>query len=78
MCNLLSPDVVVLGGPLAHGGQPLLDGMVASVRQRALPTATAGTTFALTQLDDDAEVQGACLLALLDALPQGDGLVSNR
>ena len=64
MCNLLSPDVVVLGGPLAHGGQPLLDGMVASVRQRALPTATAGTTFALTQLDDDAEVQGACLLAL--------------
>lgn len=78
MCNLLSPDVVVLGGPLARGGQPLLDGMVASVRQRALPTATAGTTFALTQLDDDAEVQGACLLALLDALREGDGLVSNR
>lgn len=78
ICNLLSPDVVVLGGPLAEAGQPLLDGMVATVRQRALPTATAGTTFALTDLDDVAEVQGACLLALHDALREGDGLVSNR
>lgn len=69
MCNLLSPDVVVLGGPLAKAGQPLLDGMLSTVRQRALPTATARTVFALTDLDDVAEVQGACLLALHDALP---------
>ena len=35
VCNLLSPDAVVLGGPLVAGGQQLLDGMVATVRQRA-------------------------------------------
>jgi predicted NBD/HSP70 family sugar kinase len=78
MCNVLSPDVVVLGGPLAGAGQAMLDGMVATVRQRALPAATARTSFTLTELDDVAEVQGACLLALHDALPSGDVLVSNR
>lgn len=77
ICNLLSPDVVVLGGPLVGGGQPLLEGMVATVRQRALPAATAPTTFALTDLGDTAEVQGACLLALHDALRSDDVLVSN-
>ncbi len=68
ICNLLSPDVVVLGGPLVGGGRPLLDGMVSTVRQRALPSATAHITFALTDLGDASEVQGACLLALHDAL----------
>jgi predicted NBD/HSP70 family sugar kinase len=77
ICNLLSPDVVVLGGSLAGGGQPLLDGMTASVRQRALPAATAHTTFALTDLGDVAEVQGAGLLALHDVLRSGDVSVSN-
>lgn len=64
VCNLLSPDVVVLGGPLASVGQPLLDSMVVSVRQRALPGATASTIFELSRLDEEAEVRGACLLAL--------------
>jgi predicted NBD/HSP70 family sugar kinase len=64
VCNLLSPDVVVLGGPLASIGQPLLDSMVVSVRQRALPGATASTVFELSSLDEEAEVRGACLLAL--------------
>lgn len=77
ICNLLSPDDVVLGGPLAGGGRPLLDGMVASVRQRALPAATEHTNFALTDLGDVAEVQGACLLALHDALRSDDVSVSN-
>ncbi len=77
ICNLLSPDDVVLGGPLAGGGGPLLDGMVASVRQRALPAATEHTNFALTDLGDVAEVQGACLLALHDALRSDDVSVSN-
>ena len=77
VCNLLSPDDVVLGGPLAAGGQALLDGMVATVRQRALPATTGRTDFALTDLGETAEVQGACLLALQASLRSGDVLVSN-
>jgi len=77
VCNLLSPDAVVLGGPLVAGGQQLLDGMVATVRQRALPATSAHTTFTLTDLGETAEVQGACLLALKDALRPDDVLVSN-
>ncbi len=77
VCNLLSPDDVVLGGPLAAGGQALLDGMVATVRQRALPATTGRTDFALSDLGETAEVQGACLLALQSSLRSGDVLVSN-
>ncbi|HEY0215263.1 MAG TPA: ROK family transcriptional regulator [Cellulomonas sp.] len=64
VCNLLSPDVVVLGGPLTEVAGPLLDAMVVSVRQRALPSAVAGTRFLLSELDGQAEVHGACALAL--------------
>ncbi|MCL2464880.1 MAG: ROK family protein, partial [Micrococcales bacterium] len=78
ICNLLSPDVVVLGGPLAAAGEHLLAGMVTTVRQRALPAAIRHTVFALTDLGDFAEVEGACLLALHDALGADDVLVSNR
>ena len=68
-----SAETVALG----DDGRPLLDGMVASVRQRALPAATEHTNFALTDLGDVAEVQGACLLALHDALRSDDVSVSN-
>ncbi|MCL1870245.1 MAG: ROK family transcriptional regulator [Promicromonosporaceae bacterium] len=66
VCNLLSPDVVVVGGPLAPVGQPLLDGMEASLRKRALPAAISGTTFVVSDFEPHAEVVGACLLALQD------------
>jgi len=78
ICNLLSPDVVVVGGALAPVGAPLLEGLVQSARQRSLATATADTQFALSDLADDAEVHGACLLALHRVLTEGDDLVSNR
>jgi predicted NBD/HSP70 family sugar kinase len=78
ICNLLSPDVVVVGGALAPVGAPLLEGLVQSARQRSLATATAHTQFALSDLAEDAEVHGACLLALSRVLSEGDDLVSNR
>ncbi|ACZ29295.1 ROK family protein [Xylanimonas cellulosilytica DSM 15894] len=69
MCNILSPDVVVVGGPLTPVGAPLLDAIVASVRKRALPAAISRTEFAVSDSEPRAEVSGACLLALqaLDA-----------
>ncbi|MDM7832478.1 ROK family transcriptional regulator [Cellulomonas edaphi] len=78
ICNLLSPDVVVVGGPMARVGGPLLEGLVQSARQRSLAAATAHTEFVLSDLADDAEVHGACLLALRKVLTEGDDLVSNR
>lgn len=68
VCTLLSPDVVVLGGPLTRVGGPMLEALVRSVRQRALPSATAATVFELSDLGADAEVQGACELALQEML----------
>ncbi|GAB2450001.1 ROK family transcriptional regulator [Xylanimonas ulmi] len=64
VCNLLGPDAVVLGGPLAPVGEPLLAAVVASVRKRALPSAIGGVEFSMSHLEPRAEVQGACLLAL--------------
>ncbi|QAY64204.1 ROK family protein [Xylanimonas allomyrinae] len=64
VCNLLSPDVLVLGGPLASVGKPLLDAVVASARKRALPAAIARTRFRVSEFEPRAEVLGACLLAL--------------
>jgi predicted NBD/HSP70 family sugar kinase len=64
VCNLLSPDIVVLGGPLAPLGEPLIEAMVASVRKRALPAAIRATRFVASDLEPRSEVLGACLAAL--------------
>ncbi len=64
VCNLLSPDVVVVGGPLAPLGGPLIEAMTASVRQRALPRAIGATRFVASELEPRSEVLGACLAAL--------------
>ncbi|WP_034609573.1 ROK family transcriptional regulator [Cellulomonas sp. URHD0024] len=77
ICNLLSPDVVVVGGPLARVGASLFDGIVQSTRQRSLSTATAHTRFVLSDLGDHAEVHGACLLALRRVITEGHARVSN-
>jgi len=77
ICNLLSPDVVVVGGPLARVGAALFDGLVQSTRQRSLPAATERTQFVMSDLGDHAEVYGACLLALRRVVTEGHVRVSN-
>ncbi|ROS79044.1 ROK family transcriptional regulator [Cellulomonas sp. PhB143] len=62
--SMLGPDVVVLGGPLTSVAGPLLDAVLESARQRTMPAALQGATLELSELGEDAEVRGACLLAL--------------
>ncbi len=64
VCNLLSPDLVVIGGPLAGPGSPMLDAVVAAVRYRVQPAVLEATRFAASSLESRAEVLGACLAAL--------------
>lgn len=62
LCNLVNPEVVVLGGPLAGIGAPLLDPVARSLARHALPEIAAGTRLAMSQLGD-AELRGAVSLA---------------
>ncbi len=64
VCNLLGPDAIILGGPLAPIGDLFLESVVQSVRQRALASSFASTEFAVTEFPDEDEVRGACALAL--------------
>ncbi|MEO6715106.1 MAG: ROK family transcriptional regulator [Mycobacteriales bacterium] len=61
---ILDPDVVVLTGSVAlAGGQPLLDSVIAELREFGpLPL-----SIMLSELDREAVAQGAVLLALADA-----------
>lgn len=64
VCNLIGPDVVVLGGPPSPAGDVLLEAAVLSARQRALSAAIATTTFVMSDLEEQDEVRGACAVAL--------------
>lgn len=64
VCNLLSPDTVVLGGPLVPLGEPLIAALVAAVRKGSLPNAVRGTAFVASDLEPRAVVLGACFAAL--------------
>lgn len=64
MCNLLGPDAIILGGPLAPIGEIFLESVVQSVRQRALAASFASTEFSVTEFPEEDEVRGACALAL--------------
>ncbi|MFE9839241.1 ROK family transcriptional regulator [Streptomyces sp. NPDC005551] len=66
LCNLLNPDLVVIGGQLAQCPL-LLEGCNESLRRFALPGAVAESsefTLALSQLGTQAEAQGALVLGL--------------
>lgn len=64
VCNLLDPEVIVVGGPLTSVGQPMVDAIERSVRRRKLSATKAATRFMLSQFSGEDEVRGACLLAL--------------
>ncbi|MER7099926.1 ROK family transcriptional regulator [Streptomyces humidus] len=66
LCNMLNPDLVVVGGQLAES-RLLLEGCNESLHRFALPGAVAeGSEFALTlsELGTRAEAQGALVLGL--------------
>lgn len=63
LCDLIDPDVVVLGGGVSKAGQVLLDG-IRPYFDRAAFHAARGARFALATLGNDAGSYGAFKLAL--------------
>lgn len=73
LVNLMNPQMVVIGGPLARLGEPLLGPLRREVRQRALWDALAGLALVPSALGDEAGAIGAAVLFLegLKSLPAG-------
>jgi predicted NBD/HSP70 family sugar kinase len=65
-CNLLDPELVVLGGELAAAGDALLDGVQESLAGYALRAAAGGVRVTAGVLGERAEVLGALTLVIAD------------
>ncbi|MFB9956234.1 ROK family transcriptional regulator [Cellulomonas denverensis] len=63
-CNLLDPEVVVVGGRLAEAGPILLDTFRSVLAQRVLPSTVGPVEVVATELGTEAEVRGALALAM--------------
>ena len=63
VCNVLDPEVVVLGGGVSKAGQPLLEGLQRHFGKYVFH-AVSGVRFALAQLGNDAGAYGAFKLIL--------------
>jgi predicted NBD/HSP70 family sugar kinase len=62
--NLLNPAEIVIGGDLAHAGQPLLAGIRETVYRRSTTLNTNDLTIRASELGDTAGVIGAAALVI--------------
>lgn len=62
--NLFNPSVLVIGGDIAHAGEPLLAGIREFAYRRSLPLATHHLRIVRSTLNDRAGVQGCVFLVL--------------
>jgi len=62
--NLLSPEMVILGGGVARSGAAFFDVVCATVERRAYTTIVNKPEIVLSELEDDASVLGAVALVL--------------
>ena len=67
LCNLLSPEVVVVGGHLARAGDLLLDPLRSEIDRYAIPATARRTRVRSSALGGRAELLGALALVLDDA-----------
>jgi predicted NBD/HSP70 family sugar kinase len=67
VCNTLNPELLVIGGQLATGGAPVLQGVRESIDQYALPAISQATTVRSAQLGIRSEVMGAVARAIEQA-----------
>jgi predicted NBD/HSP70 family sugar kinase len=65
-CNLLNPELVVVGGELGLAGDALLDGVQESLANFALPAAAEAVRVRAGVLGERAEVLGALALVIAD------------
>lgn len=71
LANLLDPEVIVLGGPMAHAGEVLTDAVQAALRRSSIPSTWGRVQVRLSQLEDRAQVLGAVAVAGELAPPLG-------
>ncbi|WP_369372929.1 ROK family protein [Promicromonospora sp. Populi] len=64
LCNLVDPDVVVIGGTLAEAGDLLLEPLRTSLGQRVVATSRGPVEVVPSALGADAGVRGALAAAL--------------
>jgi predicted NBD/HSP70 family sugar kinase len=62
LVNTLNPDAVVIGGPNAQLGEPLLGPIRREVQRRALADAAAKLDIVAARNDDEAGAIGGCVL----------------
>ncbi|WP_166844417.1 ROK family transcriptional regulator [Isoptericola sp. BMS4] len=64
LCNLVDPEIVVVGGQLADAGEILLGPMRTVVEQRTMPSVSGPVSVVPSEHGATAEVRGALTLAL--------------
>ncbi len=64
LCNIVNPELVVIGGDLTLAGDVLLDPVREVVRRNAIPSAAADTEIAAGVLGERAEMLGALALVM--------------
>lgn len=62
--NTFNPQTIVIGDIVSEAGQPLLDQIKTTVKQRAIPEIYESTTIRLTSMPTDAAVLGAAAVAI--------------
>lgn len=62
--NTFNPHTIVIGDIVSEAGQPLLDEIKRTIRQRAIPEIYESTTIRLTTMPTDATVLGAAAVAI--------------
>lgn len=64
VCNLIDPEIVVVGGQLAEAGEMLLGPLRATVMERTIPSTSGPVEVVQGDLGASAEVRGALAVAL--------------
>ena len=64
LCNLLNPELLIVGGDMAPAGELLLGPLRDSLARTAIPSAAADISVVPSQLGERAELLGALALAL--------------
>jgi predicted NBD/HSP70 family sugar kinase len=67
VANLINPEVIVVGGPLADLGNLLLDPIRRGLVRHAVPVIGETTTLTMSSLGDRAEALGATALVFQNA-----------
>jgi len=64
VCNIIDPELVVVGGQLAEAGELLLEPMRDAIESRAIPSVAGPVGIVEGELGASAEVRGALAVAL--------------